>query len=98
MSLTSSYYYSFYSTLHTTNERKMTSRERKRERERDRERICDLCKQQVFIRERTPEREPRQQRVETLRGARARLSYRLGFLSTLWWEKVDWRGMGIRKK
>jgi hypothetical protein len=33
----------------------------------------------------------------TLRGARACLSYRLGFLSILWWEKGGWRGMGIRK-
>jgi hypothetical protein len=35
-------------------ERKM----KKQERERDRERICDLCKQQVFIRERRPEKDP----------------------------------------
>jgi hypothetical protein len=41
-----------------TNERKMKSRERERERERERQRICDLCKQQVFIRERRPERYP----------------------------------------
>jgi hypothetical protein len=33
----------------------------------------------------------------TLRGTRAHLSYRLGFLSILWWEKGGWRGMGIRK-
>jgi hypothetical protein len=33
----------------------------------------------------------------TLRGARAHLSYSLGLLSILWWEKGDWRGMGIRK-
>jgi hypothetical protein len=32
---------------------------RERERERERERICDLYKQQVFIRERRPERAPR---------------------------------------
>jgi hypothetical protein len=38
-----------------------TERDRERERERkerDRERICNLCKQQVFIRERRPERDP----------------------------------------
>jgi hypothetical protein len=28
---------------------------------------------------------------------RARLSYRLGFLIILWWEKGGWRGMGIGK-
>jgi hypothetical protein len=33
----------------------------------------------------------------TLRGTSACLSYRLGFLSTLWWEKGGWRGMGIRQ-
>jgi hypothetical protein len=33
----------------------------------------------------------------TLRGTRACLSYRLGFLSILYWEKEGWRGMGIRK-
>jgi hypothetical protein len=33
----------------------------------------------------------------TLREERARLSYRLGFLIILWWEKGGWRGMGIRK-
>jgi hypothetical protein len=33
----------------------------------------------------------------TLREGRACLSYRLGFLSILWWEKGDWRWMGIRK-
>jgi hypothetical protein len=32
----------------------------------------------------------------TLRGARIRLSYRLGILNILWWEKGGWRGMGIR--
>jgi hypothetical protein len=25
------------------------------------------------------------------------LSYRLGFLSILWWEEGGWRGVGIRK-
>jgi hypothetical protein len=33
----------------------------------------------------------------TLRGAKARFSYRLGFLSLLWRKKRGWRGMGIRK-
>jgi hypothetical protein len=32
-----------------------------------------------------------------LRGARACLSYRLDFLSILWWKKGSWRGIGIRK-
>jgi hypothetical protein len=33
----------------------------------------------------------------TLRGARAHLSYMLGFLSILGWEKGSWRGRGTRK-
>jgi hypothetical protein len=34
-------------------------KEREREREREQERICNLYKQQVFIMERRPERDPR---------------------------------------
>jgi hypothetical protein len=41
--------------------RSKRERERERERERDLEIICDLCKQQVFIRERRPDRVPRHQ-------------------------------------
>jgi hypothetical protein len=33
----------------------------------------------------------------TLIGASACLSYNLGFLSFLWWEKEGWRGLGIIK-
>jgi hypothetical protein len=38
--------------------RREKERERERERERDQKRICDLYKQQVFIRERRPQKGP----------------------------------------
>jgi hypothetical protein len=33
----------------------------------------------------------------TLRGSRTCLSYKLGILNILWWEKGGCRGMGLRK-
>jgi hypothetical protein len=75
--------------------RREKERERERERERDQERICYLYKQQIFIRERRPERDPQHQ-SNTRRGARA-ASLTGWVLKHPVVGKGGWRGMGIRK-